>query len=29
MTSIEKFKNFDHTPFKEGEYKVFVKALMS
>lgn len=29
MTSIGKFKKFDHTPFKDGEYKVFIKVLMS
>ncbi len=29
MTSIEKFKSFDHTIFKEGDYNVYIKAFMS
>lgn len=29
IISIERFKNFDHTVFKDGEYFVFIKALMS
>jgi hypothetical protein len=29
MVSLERFKTFDHGCFKEGEYNVFIKALMS
>lgn len=29
MISFEKFRNFDHSCFKEGDYNVFIKALMS
>lgn len=29
MVSLEKFKNFDHSCFKDGEYNVFIKALLS
>lgn len=29
MISFEKFRNFDHSCFKDGDYNVFIKALMS
>ncbi len=29
MMSIDRFKNADHSSFKDGEYNVFIKVLMS
>ena len=29
VISFEKFKTFDHSCFKDAEYNVFIKALMS
>ena len=29
MISIPKFKNFDHSCFRDNDYNIFVKALMS
>lgn len=29
MVSFDKFKTFDHSCFKDGEYNVFIKAVMS
>jgi hypothetical protein len=29
MISLEKFRCFDHSMFKDGEYNVFIKAMMS